>query len=299
VNQGDVGPSENHNIGEMPNNAALRGALWMGGAVLSFSAMAIAVRQLLVHMGPFEVLFMRSIVMLAIVLALVPRTGAALLRTRRFRLHVLRNLVHFGGQYAWVFAIGALPLATVFAIEFTMPVWTAVLASLFLKERISFPRLVMLVLGLAGVLLILRPGFSFVHPAALVMLAGSLAYAATMICTKRLSVTDAPLAILFWMSVIQMPLALATSIPRWVAPTLIDIPWIVAIGIGSYTAHYCMARAVKIADASVVVGIDFIRLPLIALVGVMFYGEALDPMVFVGAAIIFAGTYYSISRERG
>jgi drug/metabolite transporter (DMT)-like permease len=283
----------------MPNHAALRGALWMGGAVLSFSAMAIAVRQLLAHMGPFEVLFMRSIVMLAIVLALVPRAGVALLGTRRFGLHFLRNLVHFGGQYAWVFAIGALPLATVFAIEFTMPMWTAVLASLFLKERISFPRLVMLTLGLAGVLVILRPGLGFVHPASFVMLAGALAYAATLICTKQLSVTDAPLAVLFWMSVIQMPLALATSLPQWVAPTLVDLPWIVAIGLGSYTAHYCMTRAVKIADASVVVGIDFIRLPLIALVGAIAYGEALDAMVFVGAAIIFAGTYYSLSRERG
>jgi drug/metabolite transporter (DMT)-like permease len=276
---------------------SLRGALWMGGAVLSFSAMAIAVRQLLAHMGPFEVLFMRSIVMLLIVLALVPRTGAALLRTGRFPLHVARNLVHFGGQYAWVFAIGALPLATVFAIEFTMPVWTVVLASLFLKERISFARLVMLVLGLAGVLVILRPGFGFVQPAAFVMLAGSLAYAGSLIFTKRLSTTDAPLAVLFWMSVIQMPLAFATSIPQWVAPTLVDIPWIVAVGVGSYTAHYCLTRAVKIADASVVVGIDFIRLPLIALVGAVFYGEALDPMVFVGAAIIFGGTCYSISRE--
>lgn len=277
---------------------SLRGALWMGGAVLSFSAMAVAARQLLAHMGPFEVVLMRSVVMLAIVLALVPRTGAAVLRTRRFSLHVVRNVVHFGGQYAWVFAIGALPLATVFAIEFTMPVWTVLLASLFLRERISFARLVMLVLGLAGVLLILRPGFAFVQPAAFVMLAGSLAYAASLIFTKRLSSTDPPLAVLFWMSVIQLPLALASSLPQWVHPALSDLPWIIAIGVGSYTAHYCITRAVKIADASVVVGIDFTRLPLIALVGALLYGEALDPMVFVGAAIIFAGTWYSLSRER-
>lgn len=278
-------------------SGSLRGALWMSGAVLSFCAMAISARQLLAHMGPFEVVLMRSIVMLAIVLALVPRTGAALLRTRRFPLHVLRNVVHFGGQYAWVFALGALPLATVFAIEFTMPVWTAVLAALFLNERISRPRVVMLVLGLAGVLVILRPGFAFVDPAALVMLGGSLAYAASLIFTKRLSATDAPLAVLFWMSLIQLPLALASSLPQWANPRLSDLPWIVVVGVGSYTAHYCLTRAVKIADASVVVGIDFIRLPLIALVGALFYAEALDPMVFVGAAIIFAGTYYSLSRE--
>jgi drug/metabolite transporter (DMT)-like permease len=278
-------------------DAALRGALWMGGAVLSFCAMAVAARQLLAHMGPFEVVLMRSIVMLAIVLALAPRTGFTALRTRRFPLHFLRNLVHFGGQYAWVFAIGALPLATVFAIEFTMPVWTVVLAALFLKERISFPRLVMLVLGLAGVLVILRPGFAFVQPAAFVMLAGSLAYAASLIFTKRLTTTDAPLAVLFWMSVIQLPLALAASFPGWVNPAPSDFPWIALVGVGSYTAHYCLTRAVKIADASVVVGIDFVRLPLIALVGAALYGEALDPLVFAGAVIIFAGTYYSLSRE--
>lgn len=282
----------------MSRSASLRGALWMSGAVLSFCLMAISARQLLAHMGPFEVVLMRSIVMLLIVLALVPRTGVAALRTRRLGLHMLRNGVHFCGQYLWVFSIGALPLATVFAIEFTMPVWTVLLAALFLHERISFPRLVALALGLAGVLVILRPGFGFAQPAALAMLLGSLAYAASLILTKRLTTSDAPLAVLFWMSVIQLPLGLVASLPQWVTPVVADLPWIIAVGIGSYTAHYCLTRALKIADASVVVGIDFVRLPLIALLGALLYNEALDPMVFVGAAIIFAGTYYSVSRER-
>jgi len=269
----------------------------MSGAVASFCLMAVSARQLLAHMGPFEVVLMRSIVMLAIILALVPRAGLAALATHRFGLHLLRNSVHFFGQWAWVFSIGALPLATVFAIEFTMPVWTTVLAVVFLKERISSARVVALVLGLAGVLVILRPGFGFAQAAAFVTLACSLAYAASLILTKRLTTTDAPLAVLFWMSVIQLPMGLVASLPQWVQPTAADLPWIVLVGIGSYTAHYCLTRALKIADASVVVGIDFVRLPLIAVLGAVFYNEALDPMVFVGAAIIFAGTYYSVSRE--
>jgi len=279
-------------------NSSLRGALWMSGAVLSFCLMAIAARQLLAHMGPFEVVLMRSIVMLLIVLALVPRAGVAALRTGRFGLHFLRNAVHFCGQYLWVFSIGALPLATVFAIEFTMPVWTVLLAAFFLHERITYPRVVAIGLGLIGVLVILRPGFGFAQPAALAMLLGSLAYAASLILTKRLTTSDAPLAVLFWMSVIQLPMGLVASMPQWVTPSAADLPWIVAVGIGSYTAHYCLTRALKIADASVVVGIDFVRLPLIAVLGALFYNEALDPMVFVGAAIIFAGTFYSVSRER-
>src|SRR5687768_9755062 len=114
--------------------AAVRGALWMGGAVLSFSVMAIAVRELLRTMGSFEILFLRSVSSLAILLAILPFSGLRALHTQRFGLHVIRNVLHFGGQYAWVYAIGMLPLATVFAIEFTMPVWTAVLAILILGE---------------------------------------------------------------------------------------------------------------------------------------------------------------------
>jgi drug/metabolite transporter (DMT)-like permease len=276
----------------------LRGVLWMGGAVLSFSTMAVAARELLAHMGPFQILFLRSLVMMAIVLVIVAQATDAVTSTRRLPLHVLRNVIHLGGQYCWVFAIGALPLATVFAIEFTMPVWTAILAALILKERLTRNRIVMLVLGLVGVLIILRPGFGLFHPAALVALAASLFYAGNMIATKLLSGTDSPLAVLFWMSVVQAPLSLLAALPGWVSPPASDLPWMILIGVGSYTAHYCLTRSFKLADATVVVPIDFVRLPLIAVVGALFYSEAFDPLIIVGAAVIFAGTYYSLSRER-
>jgi drug/metabolite transporter (DMT)-like permease len=278
--------------------AALRGALWMGGAVLSFTAMAIAVRELQRHMGSFEIVFLRSLVMLAIVLAMLPRAGLPSVLTKRYSLHLWRNVIHFVGQVLWVYSIGALTLATVFAIEFTMPVWAALLAWIFLKERLTAPRLAMLALGLAGVLVILRPGGGSFHPAALAMVLGSLCYASSFIFTKRLTSTDSALAVLFWMAVIQTPISLVAALPQWAAPVAADVPWILGIGAGSFAAHYCMTRAMKLVDAMVAVPIDFIRLPLIAVVGALAYGEALDPMVFVGAAIIFAGTYYSLSRER-
>jgi drug/metabolite transporter (DMT)-like permease len=231
------------------------------------------------------------------VLAMLPRAGVATLRTRRLNVHVWRNLIHFCGQVLWVYSIGALTLATVFAIEFTMPVWTALLAWLFLNEKLTFPRLVMLALGLAGVLIILRPGAGSFHPAALAMILGSLCYASSFIFTKRLTSTDSALAVLFWMSVVQTPISLVAALPDWVTPVVADLPWMLAIGVASFTAHYCMTRAMQLVDAMVAVPIDFIRLPLIAVVGALMYGEAFDPLVIVGAAIIFAGTYYSVSRE--
>src|SRR5207253_1401075 len=180
----------------------------------------------------------------------------------------------------------------------TMPVWTALLAAAFLGERLTQGRLVQLVLGLVGVAIILRPGLGQFHPAALVMLLGSLFYAANMIFTKRLSATDTALSVTFWMSAVQMPITFVAAVPAWVMPVAADLPWILAIGAGSFAAHYSMTRAMKLADATVVVPVDFIRLPLIAVVGALLYGEPFDPMVIVGAAIIFAGTYYSLSREQ-
>jgi drug/metabolite transporter (DMT)-like permease len=275
---------------------AFRAVLWMSGAVLSFSTMAIAVRELR-PMGAFEILFWRTGIALVIVLALLPRSGLATIRTQRLGLHFLRNAVHFSGQYCWVYAIGALSLATVFAIEFTMPVWTAILAALLLGERLTRPRLVMLVMGLAGVLLILRPGALPVEFAAFVMLLGSLCYAAQFIATKRLTSSESPMAVLFWMQVIQSPVALVLALPNWVTPTLTHWPWVIAIGCFSLFAHYCITRALTIGDATLVIPIDFIRLPFIAVVGALFYAEPFDPMVFVGAIVIFSGTYYSLSRE--
>jgi drug/metabolite transporter (DMT)-like permease len=259
--------------------------------------MAIAARQLLRHMGTFEVVLFRTAVTLLIVMALALRVGTATLRTRRIGVHLWRNLFQLGGQTAWVYAIGMLPLAMVFAIEFTMPVWVALLAVLFLGERMNRGRVVMLALGFAGVLVILRPGFAIVQPASLVMLAGSLFFAVQMIGTKRLSSTDSPMAVLFWMSVTQTPVCLALALPGWVAPQPQDWPWIVAIGAGSFSAHYCLTRAMKLADATVVVPVDFFRLPLIAVVGAVFYAEPFDPAVILGAVLIFAGVYYSLSRE--
>ncbi len=278
-------------------SSTLRAVLWMGGAVLSFCTMAIAARELHGSMGSFEIVFLRGVVMMLIVLAMLPGAGAAALRTRNLRLHIGRNLAHFAGQTLWVYCIGVLALATVFAIEFTIAIWVALLAAAFLGERLRGHRLVQLACGLAGVLIILRPGADAFHPASLLMLLGSLCYAASLACTKRLSATESPLAVLFYMSIIQTPLGLVAALPQWVAPALPDLPWIVAIGVGSYTAHYCITRGMALADAGVVAPVDFIRLPLIAVLGALLYGEPIDPLVIAGAAVIFAGTYYSLGRE--
>lgn len=274
-----------------------RGALWMLGAVVSFCAMAIAARELLKYMGTFEILFFRTGIAFLVVLALASREGWQRLKTGVFGTHLWRNLFHFGGQAAWVWSLGLLPLATVFAIEFTTPVWAAGLAVLFLGERLGARRLVMLALGVLGVLVILRPGFAVLQPAALVMLAGAWAFAVQMIGTKRLSAVDSPLCVLFWMSIIQSPFSLALALPHWTWPHAALWPWVVLVGIGSFTAHYCLTSAFRNGDVTVIGPIDFVRLPAIAVVGALFYGEPFDPWILLGAAIIFFGVWYGLFRR--
>jgi drug/metabolite transporter (DMT)-like permease len=221
----------------LPGQNPVRGVLWMAGAVLSFATMAVAVRELLRDMGILEILFWRTFVALLIAAGFALRQGAAAIRTRRLPIHAVRALVHLGGQFCWMYAIAALALATVFAIEFTMPVWTALLAFLFLGERLTPNRIVMLLLGVVGITIILRPGVGPFHPAGLVMLFGALLYAGNIIFTKSLSKTDTAIAVTFWMSVVQAPVTLVAAWPGWVMPQALDLPWIAAIGAGPFAAH--------------------------------------------------------------
>jgi drug/metabolite transporter (DMT)-like permease len=198
--------------------------------------------------------------------------------SRQLPLHIFRNTIHLGGQYLWATAILLLPLATAFALEFTAPAWTLLLAALVLGERLTTSRIGAVVLGLLGVLVILRPGLETFQPAALLMLAAAIGFACSLIATKRLTRTDPTFAIVFWMNLIQLPLALLASDPLFLRKsTLMHYPALVALGIAGLASHYCVTNAFRSGDATVVVPLDFMRIPLIALIGWWLYGERWMP----------------------
>lgn len=270
----------------------------MGGALLSFAAMAVAGRELSGKLSTFQILFWRSLCGLVVVGFLLMRHGLGPLGTRRFGLHLLRNVANFGGQFGWFYGIAFIPLAEVFAIEFTTPVWTTLLAVLFLREKLTAPRLTAVVLGLAGVFIIVKPGSEIMHPAALAVLLGAMGYSIAHLTTKKLSATDSPLAIVFYMTLIQLPLGLIPSLMHWTTPTADMIPAILVVGLTALSAHYCFTRALRLADASFVVPIDLLRLPLIALVGALFYGESVQLALMLGGGLILAGNLFSLLMEK-
>ena len=275
----------------------LRGALWMFGMVASLSLLAIAARELAPRHNPMELQVVRHGMSLLILAPFVIRAGLRSFQTTNLKLQLFRNVSHFAATIGWYTAVTLLPLAEVFAIEFTTPVWVAVLAVLFLGEKMNVGRVVALVLGIAGILVILRPGFNDVGPGTWIMLATAFGFAIANACTKGLTRTDSVLTVLLWMSMLQGLMAVVGASFDWTAPTVDEIPWLIVIGVTGLGAHYSLAKALTLADVSLVNPVDFLRLPLIAVVGFLAYGEGVDVLVLVGAGIIFFGNYYSIRRE--
>jgi len=276
-----------------------RVAFWMVGTFVSLMSMAIAGRELSADITIFQLLFWRGVVGLGVILLLFQVTGGwRHLRTRKFPTHGARSVVHLGAQYAWFYAIAFIPLAEVFALEFTTPIWTLILAALILGEKITPVRVSAVILGFAGVLIILRPGLSPVGLPQVAALLSALGFAfSTYVMTRQLMRTDTPLTMLFWMVAIQTPLALLAGLDAWVWPTGWSWGWIALVGVGSLTAHYCMARALSLADATVVVPMDFFRLPLAVVVGWLAYAEIIEAWVALGAIVIFAGNYLNVRAE--
>ena len=276
---------------------AVIATLWMSGTLVSFMAMAIGGRELSGQLTTFQILFFRSLIGLLIIAFLLWRSNWNQIFSKHLKIHALRNIAHFGGQFGWFYGIAFIPLAEVFALEFTVPLWTAVLATILLGERITGPRVTAVIFGLAGVIMILRPGLAVISPASLAVLGGAFGYALSHTLTRRLAQVDSPLTILFYMTLVQLPLGLVTSIPGWNVPSAAMLPWIVVVGVAALSGHYCMARALALADAIVVVPLDFLRLPLIAGVGALIYQEPLDWLVLVGGAVMFAGNLINIRAE--
>jgi drug/metabolite transporter (DMT)-like permease len=280
----------------------IRVILWMTGALLSFCIMAVAIRVVADRLNVFEILTIRSGCGLAVILLIAAMRAdlRATITARALWLHGLRNSVHFASQYAWALSLTLLPLATVFALEFTSPAWVAVLAIPLLGERMTVGRAGSIALGFIGVLIIMRPGSETFQPAALLVLAAAVGFAITFIATKKLTGSVSTFAILFWMNVMQLPMGLVGSDPLFLARIeWAQVPAVVAIGITGLSAHFCFTNALRYGDASVVVPLDFLRIPLIAFVGAAIYAEPLDVFVFLGAAIIAAGVLWNLRVEAG
>lgn len=272
-------------------------ALWMTGSIVSFTAMAVAGREVSGQHDTFEIMAVRSAIGLVLVLAVGAAAGQiGRISAARLGGHVVRNLFHFTGQNLWFLALGLLPLAQVIALEFTSPLWVVLLAPLILKEKLTARRLFAAVLGFAGILIVARPDIGTINVGVLAAAGAALFFATTVMLTKLLTKGEAMISIMFWMTLIQLVLGLAGALAdgEMRLPTAQTLPWLALVGVTGVVAHLCLTSALSLAPASFVVPVDFVRLPLIAVVGALFYAEPLSLPVIAGGGIILLAIWLNL-----
>lgn len=281
-------------------NVILKAALWMTGAIASFSFMAVAGRELAGDYDTFEIMMYRSVVGVIVVVALIAAQNRwAEIRFDQFGRHLVRNLFHFTGQNLWFYAVAVIPLAQVFALEFTSPLWVAILAPLILGEKMTRMRGFAAIMGFLGILVVARPSVATFEFGLVTAAAAALFFALTNMLTKKLTRDNSIASILFFLTTLQLILGLLAAGYDFdiATPTWASLPYLVMVGCAGLLAHFCLTNALSIAPATVVVPLDFARLPVIAIVAMLLYAEALDVWVFVGAGIIFVANYLNIWNE--
>ena len=277
-----------------------KAALWMTGAIASFTSMAIAGRELSVTHDTFEIMFYRSLVGICVVAIVLSASRKwHQVTTKRLGLHGIRNVLHFTGQNLWFYAVTVIPLAQVFALEFTQPIWVILLSPLLLHERLTALRLTAALIGFAGILIVARPGAATLSPGVIAAAASAIFFALTAISTKSLTRIASIGCIMFWLTLMQAGLGLVASglDGQITLPTLTTAPLLLLVGLAGLLAHYCITNALAIAPATVVVPFDFARLPTIAILGMVIYHEPLDHWTLLGAVVIFAGIFLNVWSE--
>jgi drug/metabolite transporter (DMT)-like permease len=273
----------------------LKAALWMAGFLSLMLLMAISGREAARELDIFQIMELRctlGVLMLCPVIYFAG--GLTVLRTSRLPLHAARALLHYAGQYGWFLALTLIPLGQVVSIEFTMPIWTAILAASFLGERITMWKTAAIVLGLVGVFVIVRPTSGAANIGQLIILVAAVALGVTVVMMKSLTRTEQPLSIVFWMMAVQAVAGALPTLHVWVWPSPYSWACAIAVAFGGTLSHLCLARAMLYADATTVVPMDFLRVPLTATAGWLIYGERLDVFTVLGAVLILTGNLLNL-----
>lgn len=272
----------------------------MIGSIASFSTMAVAGRELSGTLDTFEIMLYRSVFGVIIVVGIGAMAGTLnQINTNSLGLHVVRNMAHFTGQNLWFFAVTVIPLAQVFALEFTTPLWVIILSPFILGERLTAVRAISAGIGFIGILIVARPDMAGINPGVITAASCAIFFALTIMITKKLTRTQSITCILFYLTTMQLVFGLLAAgyDGDITIPDADALPFVIVIGAAGLLAHFCITNALALAPATVVVPVDFVRLPTIAVVGMLLYGEPLEVWVFVGGGIIFAGIYLNLWAE--
>lgn len=271
---------------------SVQGALWMSAGAVFFSMMINLVRYLTDHFDPLQVVFFRNAFGLLAVTPWIYQLGFSALRTRRIHLHLYRALIGIAAMTLWFFTLSLMPLAEATALSFTAPIFTSLLAVFFLSEVMQRHRWIAIGLGFLGALIIIRPGLAVIDPVALLAIATALVWGSGTVLLKYMSRSETTSATVIYLPLLLTPLSLLPAIPDWQWPTLELWGAAVLFGAVGTAGHFCLTRALTVAEATSVVPFDYLRLPFVAFIAFFAFGEVVDFWVWLGGGLIAASAIY-------
>jgi len=274
-----------------------RGCLLMVIATLLFAGMHAAIRHATQHLPAIEVAFFRNLFGLIVIVPLLVRFGPRLFHTEKFSLHLLRALINAVSMVAFFIGLSLTPLARVTAIAFTAPLFTALFSALFLGEVFRWRRWTAIIVGFIGALVILRPGIDTIDVGSLLVMFSSLLWAIAMIDIKVLARTESSATITAYVTVLMTPLTLVPALFYWQMPSPGLWGWLIFIGVIGTIGQFVVTEAIKLADMTVLMPFDFLKLVWAAFLGMLLFAEIPDALTWVGAAIVFASSFYIMWRE--
>lgn len=290
--------AENRAAAALLSRNNLLGIAWMLAATVCLASMHTTISHVSDEVHPFIVVFFRLLFALVVVIPFFMKQGLVPLKTRRLGMLVLRGVLNFGAMIAFFTALSLSPIADVTALSFSAPLFATLLAVLILKERLGWRRILAIVAGFIGTLIVLRPGFTEISLGYGLVLVSAVFWGACVIIIKDLGRTESAVTITTYMSLVMAPLALIPALFVWTTPSLQDFVWLGLLGLLGGIGQLCVSQSLKHGQTHVVMPFDFLRLLWVSFTGLIFFGEVPDIFVWLGGALIFGSTAYITVRER-
>lgn len=277
--------------------AVFAGALFMCLNSVVAAMDGVIVRIVAGDVHPIGIVFFRNLASLIALYVLVRRSKLTGDGSMYFSVHALRAVIKLLALVAAFVAVTEIPLASATAIAFTMPLFVALGSALFLGERLGAARLVSLLFGFIGVLIVVQPGAGTFHVGAVWALLSAVGLAIVALLMKVSAAREDPLRIAWLNLLVTVPVAFVIALPFWQTPSLVSLFLMTLQGIGGLAAQLSFARAMKLADASLLVVVDFVRLPIALAFGLVLFGEPIRPEVVIGGAAILGAILLLFHRE--
>ena len=269
----------------------------MLGAMTLFSTMGVFIKLSSSQLHPLEVVFFRNFLALFFLTPWIFQQRVKVFKSNRKKLYTVRAVFNVVGMAAGFTALTLIPLAEATALSFTAPLFATLGAALILGEIIRQRRVIAIIFGFVGVLIVLRPGVEALSPGALLAIGNAITIAITVLIVKKLTTTEKPITIVAYMALLQTPMALIPALFYWEWPNLITWIWLFCLAGAGTIGHLMYTKAIQLAEVSQLQPIDFVRLPIIALFGYIVFAEQPSIWVWIGGAVIFLSTAYVTHRE--